>query len=71
MYHEPFPSRQCDNMVDSLYMDDSYLKEFCQHKEKDGEKIEDWAFRSVLYKEAVGNIEPLNLIKSAFSKLVL
>ena len=50
-------------------INDTYLKEFCNHKVKDGERLEDWALRSLLYKEALEELRKGKLYYKGKSKL--
>lgn len=50
-------TQEAKSVVNNIYVSNEkvapYIKEFFDHKVKDGEKIEDWALFGTLYKEAV------------------
>ena len=57
------------NRNDEQEFDLGYIKEFFNHKEKDGEKTEHWALRGILYKEAVDQLRRGSLYFKAKNKL--
>lgn len=50
-------------------INDQYIRAFFQHKQHDGEKVEDWALRGVLYKEAVDELSRGKLYYKGVTKL--